>query len=90
MREIVEQLCLHLGRPLPRLHIPSGLATALIPRCTRWRNTLDKWLRDDVYCGRRFAEQCAFEPQVALADGLRRQVAAYRATISSESFRKAA
>jgi nucleoside-diphosphate-sugar epimerase len=90
MREIVEQLSDELQRPIPRLRVPSGLAKALVPRPTRWRRTLDKWLRDDVYSGRRFACDYGFEPRIALAEGLRRQVAAYRNTISTPSPAKAA
>jgi nucleoside-diphosphate-sugar epimerase len=78
MREIVGQLCLELHRPCPRLRVPAALAQTLLPGATRWRGTLDTWLRDDVYSGRRFAHEYSFEPRIALDEGLSRQVAAYR------------
>jgi len=88
MREIVGGLYQALGRVAPRWHIPerwvlgacrtavgvagpSGFAGAV-------QSTLRTWLADAVFDGGRFERELQFRPQVALQDGLRRQVEWYR------------
>ncbi len=78
MREIVTQLCAALDRNPPRWRMPVGLIKNLLPGASRRRATLEKWLSDDLYCGRRFADEYNFEPHIDLAEGLQRQVDAYR------------
>jgi UDP-glucose 4-epimerase len=88
VREVVETLACALGRRTPRWHIPArwacGLARAAsrVPlaraRATGLAATLSKWLADDVYPSERFARAFGFRAEVALGDGLWREVAWYR------------
>jgi nucleoside-diphosphate-sugar epimerase len=86
MREIVEGLALALGkRPWPG-RIPVSMAgfvfsaLSCIPSkdLSRLQATLEKWLADDVYDGRRFERNFSFRSQVPLGEGLRREVVWYR------------
>lgn len=90
LREIVEQLSRELGRAAPWLHVPAAVAKSIALPGSGWRSVLDKWLRDDVYCGQRFAADYTFRPRVTLAEGIRRQVAAYRGQPTESSYAKAA
>jgi len=88
MRHIVEALAHALGKQPPRWHIPAWLARRgawmagrLLSGAGLFRsleNTIDKWLCDDVFSGTKIERELGFVPQVDLADGLRRQVQAYR------------
>ena len=86
MREIVEGLTLALGKkPWPG-RIPASMAGSVcrslscIPfqDFSRLKTTLEKWLADDVYDGRKFERDFGFRSHVPLGEGLRRQVAWYR------------
>jgi nucleoside-diphosphate-sugar epimerase len=88
MREIVEGIAAALARPAPKFHLPARLALAaasfakaITPRRSKLggaKATIEKWLADDVYDGRKFEERFDFQTQVSLSDGLRREVAWYR------------
>lgn len=93
MANVVGILSRELGRPVPAVRIPSTpvrFAMGMMSfgpwssRVERLRRTFDKWLRDDAFDGSCFQRECGFEPQVDLAEGLRTQVAAYRAVSGSE------
>ena len=83
MRAVVEELARALGRPVPSWRVPLGVArgVATVARAVAagrgraFANTLARWASDDVYPAEKFARRFGFEPRVALADGLRRQVA---------------
>jgi nucleoside-diphosphate-sugar epimerase len=89
MREVVEGLAAALGRRPPRWGVPVPLARGgarllarLAPfgRARSLPATISRWLADDVYDGLQFMKAFAFATQVGLADGLRQEVAWYRAT----------
>jgi nucleoside-diphosphate-sugar epimerase len=83
MRAVVEELARALERPVPSWHVPLGLARAIATgarvvapsRSRALADALARWASDDVYPGDKFARRFDFEPRVAVADGLRRQVA---------------
>jgi len=87
MREVVDRLADALGKPISPFAIPalwvrviSGLLSVL--PLSRWQTlaaTAQKWLADDVYHGSKFAQAFNFQTQVNLTEGLRREVAWYRA-----------
>jgi GlcNAc-P-P-Und epimerase len=87
MRDIVGGLAKFLGRKLPGWHFPEPVALRLAGLLSfphkgppvGIKRSLQKWLADDVYPGARFAQAFNFKPQIELEDGLRREVAWYRA-----------
>ena len=90
MRDIVGGLAKFLGRKLPGWHFPEPIALRLasllsFPRkgpLSGIKRSLHKWLADDVYPGTRFAQAFSFKPQIELEEGLRREVAWYRASVA--------
>jgi nucleoside-diphosphate-sugar epimerase len=87
MREVVEGLAEALGKRIPSFGIPASLVRVIsgflsgLP-ISRWQNsvtTAQKWLADDAYDGSKFARMFNFQPRVSLTEGLRREVAWYRA-----------
>jgi nucleoside-diphosphate-sugar epimerase len=87
MREVVEGLAEALGKRVPPFGIPaslvrqiSGLFSILpVSRLQNLGATAQKWLADDVVDGSKFAQAFNSQPRVSLTDGLRREVAWYRA-----------
>jgi nucleoside-diphosphate-sugar epimerase len=87
MKDIVGGLAKFLGRKLPGWHFPEPVALRLAGLLSfphkgppaGIKRSLQKWLADDVYLGARFAETFNFKPQIELEEGLRREVAWYRA-----------
>jgi nucleoside-diphosphate-sugar epimerase len=79
---VVEALSSALGRRIPRLHIPAGMAVAaatavraLVPGAGhQLHEALVKWLSDEVYPAGKFSSRFGFAPRISLAEGLRRQV----------------
>jgi nucleoside-diphosphate-sugar epimerase len=85
MRDVVEGLAQALDRRVPRVGLPArpALAAAGLPArmgAPIFRETLRKWLADDVYSPAAFRETFGWEAAVPLAEGLRREVAWYRGT----------
>jgi nucleoside-diphosphate-sugar epimerase len=80
MREIVTSICEALGRPAPRLQVPSTLlrtAEAILGgphHVGAWSQQLQKLIRDDVYDASKFEAAFDFHPAMSLSEGLRRQV----------------
>lgn len=95
MREIVEGIAAALARPAPKFHLPSSaalaaasLARAVTPGHSKLggaKATIEKWLADDVYDGRKFEARFDFQPQVNLSEGLHREVAWYRRHPASDN-----
>lgn len=91
MHEVVEGLAAALGRPAPRWHIPQSVALSLASLLSsvarrdskfgRVKETIEKWLADDVYDAQKFEKRFDFEPQVNLEEGLRREVAWHRRSV---------
>ncbi len=88
MRHVVEGLATALSRRLSRWHVPASVALWLAwmagaltrghGRMGNLNPTLKKWLADDFYVASKFRQRFDFETHVALAEGLRREVAWYR------------
>lgn len=86
MREVVEGLAGALGKRIPPFGIPAALVRgissllSLLPlsRLQILGAMAQKWLADDVYDSRKFAQAFNFQARVNLAEGLRREVAWYR------------
>jgi hypothetical protein len=80
MREIVSAVCQALGRPVPRLVIPSAIlkAATTISRSLgdpgQLGKRFEKFVRDDVYSSAKFASAFNFSPLTSLTDGIRREV----------------
>jgi nucleoside-diphosphate-sugar epimerase len=80
MREIVAAICQALGRPVPRLGIPSVILNRVAAISHRigdpgqLAHRLDKFIQDDVYDGTKFEATFAFRPEVPLLEGIRREV----------------
>lgn len=88
MHEVVNAIASALPVDLPRWHVPGGFARVaaeaaarvrLLPAIARLGVTTRKWLADDTYDGSRFAREYGFTAQVALEDGIDREVRWYRA-----------
>jgi nucleoside-diphosphate-sugar epimerase len=86
MREVVEGLAGALNRRVPSFNVPGTLVRGIswllsvfpIGRLQTLGAIAQKWLADDVYDATRFARAFDFQPNVDLADGLRREVAWFR------------
>jgi hypothetical protein len=87
--EVVECIAVNLNTRVPRLHLPgypvlSSLRLAgnalRFPFVRNLRNSVDKWLCDDVYAGAKFESRFRFRSQIDLQTGLARQVSYYEAT----------
>lgn len=87
MRAVVEELAIALGKPSPRLHLPSlpllrftELLASLtyLQRVKQIYTTLRTWLADDVYDASAFLSAFNFETTVSLDKGLQREVDWYR------------
>jgi nucleoside-diphosphate-sugar epimerase len=87
MRDVVQGLAGALGAQIHPLGIPvalvrgmSGLFSRLpISRLRALGGMAQKWLADDVVDSSKFARAFNFQPRVDLTEGLRREVAWYRA-----------
>jgi nucleoside-diphosphate-sugar epimerase len=89
MREIVEEIAGALGKKTPTWHIPAGWALrlgSLLSRCgpgggrfAAIKNTLEKWIADDLYDGGKLRQDVGFQARISLAEGMRREAAWYRA-----------
>lgn len=89
MREIVTEIARALGRDLPGWRLPPDLVRSAASlarvagfgsaRAAALRDTVEKWLSDEVYDSGRFRRDLGFETRVTLSEGLRREVNWYRA-----------
>lgn len=88
MREIVDAICAALERPAPFLRVPGRAALAAARAADLLMRplgapplgpTVSKWLSDEHFDAGRFRAAAGWEPRVALADGLARETAWYRA-----------
>lgn len=88
IRDVVENLALALGRPIPHWRIPAPIALCLTymgktlsvghGKFGSLHATLKKWLADDIYDSSNFEKIFNFKAQVSLSEGLVREVAWYR------------
>lgn len=80
MQEIVSNICDGLDRPIPRLTISSSVLNAIsaMNRLSGdpWQiaQTLQKFMRDDIYDASRFNSTFQFQSEIQLAAGLRREI----------------
>jgi nucleoside-diphosphate-sugar epimerase len=94
MREIVDGIADALGKhPFP-VRVPASPALFLSRHLSRIPNrrmaglhqTVKKWLAEDVYDTRRFAEAYGFQTKTSLKDGLKREVDWYKKNNKSFKF----
>ncbi len=86
MREIVDTLCVELGkRPFPgkvpasmALRLSRVLSTMPVNGFKNIHGTIKKWLAEDVYDTSLFEKTFGFKPEVGIEEGLRREVEWYR------------
>jgi nucleoside-diphosphate-sugar epimerase len=86
--DIVKQIYYALNRRPPVLKIPIYIISRGIKILDKFANrsvilqslkqTVNKWLADDVYDANRFEREFDFKTRVSLADGLRREVIWYK------------
>ncbi len=64
---------------VPRLpgHVPK-LPVPILPRLAGLHETVKKWLAEDIYDTRRFAEAYRFQTGTSLKEGLKREVDWYK------------
>jgi nucleoside-diphosphate-sugar epimerase len=86
MAQIVTELALALGRPLPPVRLPAGPVRAAARllgvaggRLASVAGSLSKWLADDAFDARRFEREFGWQPTVSLGAGIRSEVAWDRA-----------
>jgi UDP-glucose 4-epimerase len=89
MREVVSAIARALGRRPPHWRLPAGpvlVGTGALARMIGGRGRLGglhqttrKWLASDVYDAGRFQRDFGFQPRFGLEEGIRREVAWYRA-----------
>ena len=85
VRELVETISKHLGRPRPFSLIPHRFSRiamriftplAQLPWLGRYYRTVETWLADAVYSGEAFTN-LGFIPKTSIREGLRREVESY-------------
>jgi UDP-glucose 4-epimerase len=91
MREIVETIAVNLGRKIPSISVPPGLIGGLLkvaglapvagPRARSLSESLKKWRSDDVLSGEKIKTELGFEPEITLADGIKKEIEWYRKNI---------
>ena len=96
MASVVAELASALGHPVPGVRLPGGpcLAAAQLLRIFGSRGvsaaaSLRKWMADDLFNGGRFEQDFGWRPVVSLAEGIRGEVAWFRATRAGGSERVA-
>lgn len=83
--DIVDCIADTLGRTIPTRGVPRGIAVAgarvlrVIPPLKRGGQSLERWLSDEAYSGAAFENAFGFVPTVSLAEGMRDELAWYRA-----------
>jgi nucleoside-diphosphate-sugar epimerase len=89
MASVVAELARTLDRRVPAVRLPAGpcLAAARLLRIFGSRGasvaeSLRKWMADDLFNGGRFEQDFGWRPAISLAEGLRGEVAGFRATRS--------
>jgi nucleoside-diphosphate-sugar epimerase len=88
MREVVSAICQALGRPIPRLRIPSAFLRAAWAMSRSMGDPgqlgqrLEKFIHDDVYDGSKFETTFDFCPAISLSEGMRREVDFLRGRIT--------
>ncbi|MEZ5425537.1 MAG: NAD-dependent epimerase/dehydratase family protein [Pyrinomonadaceae bacterium] len=85
MREIVSILARQLGKKDRSLFLPPGplrfllnLGKNKVKRLRDLDRTLEKWLSDEVYSGKKFERGRGFSPATPVAEALRREVLYYK------------
>jgi nucleoside-diphosphate-sugar epimerase len=89
MATVVAELAKALGHPVPAVRLPGGpcLAAARLLQVFGGRGasaaaSLRKWMADDLFNGGRFERDFGWQPAIPLAEGIRGEVAWFRATRS--------
>ncbi len=87
VRDVVQELCLALGRSVPRHGLPPSVARWILrlvkgrltnsARIGNVACTLQRWMEDEVHDGGLFRSCFAFVPRITLTAGLRRQATWY-------------
>ncbi len=98
MRQIVETIADALSRRLPTWRVPAAMAVhgsrvASMLMFGRTRlgglpDTLRKWLAEDTYAGDRFQRAFHFQPEVSLAEGIRREANWFRQSATVHRVRR--
>lgn len=83
MREVVEEICRNLRIKNPRFSIPAKYIQAILKINERlagfkslniYGKTINKWLADDLFSGRKFHEHYGFAAQTTVSEAISRQV----------------
>jgi nucleoside-diphosphate-sugar epimerase len=89
MATVVAELASALGQPVPAVRLPGGpcLAAARLlqifgSRGASVAESLRKWMADDLFNGGRFEQDFGWRPAISLGEGIRGEVAWFRATRS--------
>jgi nucleoside-diphosphate-sugar epimerase len=89
MATVVAELARALGHPVPAVRLPGGpcLAAARLLQIFGGRGasvaeSLRKWMADDLFNGARFERDFGWRPGIPLGEGIRGEVAWFRATRS--------
>jgi nucleoside-diphosphate-sugar epimerase len=86
MREIVRAISSALSKKTPRLKIPekilrgffrAGQTGISIGFLKKLEKTLERWLSDDIFSGRKFYEKFGYKPETPVAEALKKQVEYY-------------
>ena len=88
MREVISTIARELRRAIPPVRVPPRLVMALVHAVSRvdptiggGRNglleSLQKWVRDDVYDGDKMRRVLGWQPRIDLQSGLRREIRWY-------------
>lgn len=90
MNFVVSEIAKNLNRKIPSIKVPvkllknifeANLKTLKSKKISKLSETVEKWMSEDVFSGRKFAEVYNFRAQTPISEAIRRQVKTYRAKI---------
>jgi nucleoside-diphosphate-sugar epimerase len=85
MKDFVNEIAKHLERKIYNLHVPKEFFESVfwidakftkIKKIGKIRDTIEKWLSDDVYSAAKIAKKYGFETKTSIFEGLEKQVKA--------------
>lgn len=87
MKDFVKIISDELGKPVPRIKIPSKFLHFIfrlnkrflgVGKIERSAATIEKWLSNDVYSAKKIRRAYGFEPETTMAAALGKQIESYR------------
>lgn len=86
MKAVVEEIAASLERKIPKIYFPIEFFEKFLPemkmknsKISEMVKTIIKWRSEEIFSGKKISETYNFVPETSVLEGLRKQVAAYKA-----------